>query len=116
MTPGLERTGRQSCAPPAGSRAQPQRSEPQLAELPRVALPVLGDLDPEVEVDRRAQQGLDLLAGDGPDLAQPGPPVTDHDALLRGPLDVQAGADVQQRLFPRAGPPPPPPLRHPSAS
>ena len=40
-------------------------SEPQLAQLPGVALPVLGDLHVQVEVDRGAEQGLDLLAGHG---------------------------------------------------
>ena len=63
-----------------------------------VALPVLGDLDPQVEVDRRAQQRLDLLAGGGADVAQPGPLVADHDALLGVALDVQVGVDVEQRL------------------
>src|SRR3954454_1133163 len=70
----------------------------KLRRLPGFTLPVLGDLAPEVEVDRGAEERLDLLAGDGPDLAQTRPLVADHDALLRGPLDVQAGADVEQRL------------------
>src|SRR5690349_10126960 len=43
----------------------PGRSEAELAELAGVALPVLGDLDVQVEVDGDAEEGLDLLAGVG---------------------------------------------------
>ena len=55
-----------------GSHGNPQTnrcgaaSEAELAQLLGVALPVLGDLDVQVEVDRRAEQGLDLLAGPVP--------------------------------------------------
>src|SRR6476469_11054677 len=73
-------------------------SEAQLAQLARVALPVLGDLDLEVEVDGRAEEGLDLLAGGRADGAQAGALVADHDPLLGVALDVEVGHDHQQRL------------------
>src|SRR4051794_39689134 len=73
-------------------------SEAQLAELAGVALPVLGDLDAGVEVDGGAEDGFDLLAGHGADLAEPGALVADHDALLGVALDVQAGVDDEHRL------------------
>src|SRR5262245_27787711 len=100
-------SGAMSGRPPSnGSRAstsggagrRTDRSEPQAAQLPRVSLPVLGDLDVQVEVDRRTEQCLDLLTGAASDLAQPRTAVADHDALLRGPLDEEVGVDVEQRL------------------
>ena len=45
-------------------------SETQALQLFWVALPVLGDLDVQVEVDALAEQLLDAFAGIGPDLAQ----------------------------------------------
>src|SRR4029078_986002 len=76
-------------------------SKSPLAQLPGVALPVLGNLHVEVEVDRGAEQGLDLVPGTGADVAEAGTLVADDDALLRGPLDVQVGVGVEQRLFGR---------------
>jgi hypothetical protein len=66
-----------------------------------VGLPVLGDLDVQVEIDRRTEQGLDLAAGVGADVAQPGPLVADHDALLAVALEEDVGVDVEQRLVVR---------------
>ncbi len=73
-------------------------SEAELAQLLGVALPLLGDLDVQVEVDRRAQQLLDLRAGVGADLAQAGTLLADDDALLAVALDVDVDAYVDQRL------------------
>ena len=42
--------------------------ETQPPQLLRVALPVLGDLDAQVQVDLRAEERLDLLPGAGADL------------------------------------------------
>ncbi|SLE20766.1 Uncharacterised protein [Mycobacteroides abscessus subsp. massiliense] len=51
-------------------RSGPGRhSEPQLAELLGVALPVLGDLDPQIQEDLCAEQLFDLRARVGPHLA-----------------------------------------------
>jgi hypothetical protein len=47
-------------------------SEAEAAQLPGVALPVLGHLDVQVEVDSGAQERLDVPTGGGPDLLQPG--------------------------------------------
>ena len=46
-------------------------SEAEALQLLGVALPVLGDLDVQVEVDPLAEQRLDPPAGVGADLAQP---------------------------------------------
>src|SRR3954466_6134737 len=72
--------------------------EAELAELAGVALPVLGDLHVQVEVDRGAEEGLDLLAGLDADVAQAGALVADDDALLGVAFDVEAGVDLEQRF------------------
>src|SRR3954454_599859 len=72
--------------------------EAELAELAGLALPVLGDLHVQVEVDRGAEEGLDLLAGLDADVAQAGALVADDDALLGVAFDVEAGVDLEQRF------------------
>src|SRR6516164_11550943 len=68
--------------------------EPEAAELPGVALPVLGDLDVQVEVDPGSQQRLDLAAGPAADLLEPRSPRADDDGLLARPLHVELGVHV----------------------
>ena len=46
-------------------------SEAEPVEVLGVALPFLEHLDPQIEIDRGAEQGFDLLPGGRPDLAQP---------------------------------------------
>src|SRR5690606_38875819 len=75
-------------------------SEAEAAELLGVALPVLRDLDVEVEVHPRAEQGLDPAPGPGADLPQPRPSAADDDGLLGVPLDEQVDVDVEQRRAP----------------
>ena len=59
-------------------------SEAEAAELLGVALPVLGDLDVQVEVDpRRRAAPRSPCARVGADLAQPGAALADDDRLLR---------------------------------
>src|SRR6478736_5695484 len=74
---------RRPCAYKTRRLGVPGPSEAELAELAGVALPVLGDLDVQVEVDGDAEEGLDLLAGLGTDVAEAGALVADHDPLLR---------------------------------
>src|ERR671935_943413 len=73
-------------------------SEPQARQLPGVALPLLGDLDVQVEVDVGAEQRLQLRPRPGADLAQHGAAAAEHDRLLAGPLHEQGRADHQQVL------------------
>src|SRR4051794_37152072 len=68
-------------------------SEAGAAELGGVALPVLGDLDEQVEVDLLAQHRLDLLAGAGADVLEARAGAADDDRLLRRALDEDLGAD-----------------------
>src|SRR6476620_1063283 len=68
---------------------EPPSSESQTTQLPGVTLPVLGDLDVQVEVDRRAEHRLDVPAGGRAHLAQPRPLVPDDDPLLRPALDEE---------------------------
>ena len=96
------RRGARGSARPRRPSAAGARSEPQLAQLLRVPLPVLGDLHMQVQEDRRAEQRLDVLAGLRADLLQPLALRADDDALLAGALDVDVGVDVQQRLVRRA--------------
>ena len=56
-------------ASPSGTGGRPRSRG--AGEALEVALPVLGDLHVQVEVDRRAEHRLDLLAGVAADLAQP---------------------------------------------
>src|SRR5690606_27757178 len=55
-------------AGPTPARGTSPVSEPEPVQLLRVALPVLGDLDVQVEVHARAEQRLDALAGPGADV------------------------------------------------
>jgi GNAT superfamily N-acetyltransferase len=68
----------------------------QAAKLARVALPVLGDLDVQVEVDPRAEQRLDLPARPGADLLEAGTLGPEHDRLLALALHVELGVHVEQ--------------------
>src|SRR5882757_5676097 len=61
--------------------------EAEAAQLLGIALPVLGDLDPQVQEDLGAEQRLDLLASAGSDVLQPFALVPDQDPLLAGPFD-----------------------------
>ena len=61
-----------------------------------VALPVLGDLDTQVEVNSCPHQLLDLRAGSGAYFAQPGTAFVDHNALLTVALDVADRVHVDQ--------------------
>src|SRR5882757_3738922 len=74
-------------------RARP--SEPELAQLAWVALPVLRHLDVQLEIDLGAEQRLDLAAGGGADLLEPGTALADDDALLAGPLHVEDRVHVE---------------------
>src|SRR5262245_30257235 len=56
-----------------------RESEAEFAELAGVALPVLGHAYVQIEVDPGAEKLLDLVAGPGADLAQPGAAGPDHD-------------------------------------
>src|SRR4029453_18602390 len=71
-------------------------SEPEAGQLAGVALPVLGHLDPEIEVDLGAEQGLELGPGLGADVAQDRPAAAEHDRLLAGPLHEQERPDDPQ--------------------
>src|SRR5919198_1286352 len=75
----------------------------QAGELLGVALPLLGDLDVQVQEDPGAEQRLQLGAGGGADLAQQGAAATQHDRLLAGPLHEHGGVDHQQVLASRGG-------------
>src|SRR6266545_5448119 len=75
---------------------RPTRSVAEPGELLGVALPVLGDLDVQVEVDARSQYLLELGAGAGADVAEHRAAATEDDRLLAAPLDEQAGADHQE--------------------
>ena len=89
--------------PTAVESAGRRSSEAEFAQLARIALPVLGHLDVQLEENRRPQQRLDLLARGGADVAQPTALVADDDALLGVSLDVDHSVDVQQWLV--LGPP-----------
>src|SRR5690606_24285664 len=75
---------RRKSAHPASPPPSDLLVEAQPAQLLGVALPVLGDLHPQVEVDAAAQQRFDLPACPGADLAQPGALRADDDRLLAG--------------------------------
>src|SRR5699024_5232241 len=64
-------------------------SEPQPPQLLGIALPLLGDLDPQVQMDLAAQQAVDLGTGPRPDLPQPRAAPADDDPLLAVALDEQ---------------------------
>src|ERR1700757_2089535 len=79
-------------APPGSPRAL----EAKPAKLFGIALPVLGDLDPQIEIDLGAQQLLDLAPRGGAHFAQPGTTLADHDPLLAVALDVKNRVHVDQ--------------------
>src|SRR6266581_5847119 len=68
--------------------------EPEPAKLLRVPLPVLGDLNPQIQVDPRAKECLDLLPGLAADLPEPCALGTNDNGLLAWPLDVHDGVNV----------------------
>jgi len=70
--------------------------EAQSAKLFRITLPVLCDLDAQVEVNLCAQDLLDLAACRGTHFAQRAPPLPIDDALLAGPLDIEHREHVDQ--------------------
>src|SRR4051812_37523299 len=77
--------------PPITVQAMQSRSEPELAELLRVALPLLRHPHVQIEVHPNAEQGLDLDPGPTTDVTQPARPGTDHDRLLALPFHVDVG-------------------------
>src|ERR1700740_833615 len=83
---GLRRVGT------AAPRGRAQRNglviEAETTQLLGVALPLLGDLDLQVEVDAGAEERLDLLAGTRPDLLEAGAAGTDDDRLLALAFDI----------------------------
>src|SRR3954451_19919250 len=74
-------------------------SEAEAAQLLRVALPLLRDLDAEGEEHGLAHQRLDAGPGAGADPGQAAAGLADDDALLAVPLDVEARADASGGLF-----------------
>src|SRR6266571_2099628 len=68
--------------------------EPEPAKLLRVPLPVLGDLNPQIQVDPRAEERFDLLSGPAADLPEPCALGADDDGLLAWPLDVDDRVDI----------------------
>src|ERR1700740_1072039 len=74
----------------------PQALETKPAKLFGIALPVLGDLDPQVEIDLGAQQLLDLAPRGGAHFPQPGAALSDHDPLLAVALDVKDRVYIDQ--------------------
>src|SRR6266702_7757655 len=80
-----------------GSRAAARSVvEAEAAQLLRVALPVLGDLDPQVEVDPGAEERLDLPPRLAAHFLQPGALGADDDGLLARPFHVHQGVHVDQ--------------------
>src|SRR6478736_2969381 len=73
-------------------------SEAETLQLLGVALPVLGHLDVQVEVDLLAEERLDALARVRADLTQPGAPTSDDDRLLARALHEDVDPHVEQRL------------------
>src|SRR5258708_37666104 len=122
----LDRDRALRSGPPAESRRRPPRShappsryhagsggllgtrdrsvvEAQPAQLFRIPLPVLGDLDAQVEVYPGAEQGLDLPPRAGADLLEPGALGADHDGLLAGALHVHHRMHVDEIVTPFPG-------------
>src|SRR5699024_4499201 len=73
-------------------------SEPQPPQLLGIALPLLGDLDPQVQMDLAAQQRVDLGTGPRPNLPQPRAAPADDDPLLAVALDEQRRTHHQAPL------------------
>src|SRR5665647_781185 len=71
--------------------------ETEPLQLLGIALPVLGDLDVQIEVDPLAEQHLDPLARGGADLTKTGSALADDDGLLAGPFDEDVDPDVEHR-------------------
>src|SRR5690625_6025255 len=74
-----------------GRRTDPRSAEieAEAPELLRVALPVLGDLDVEVEVDLGPEQAFDAAAGLRADRLESAPAAADDDRLLAGTFDEE---------------------------
>src|SRR5699024_9397951 len=86
---------RQSSAPDGSRSAE---VEAEASEQLRVALPVLGDLDVEVEVELGTEQSLDAAAGLLDDRLEPALAAADDDRLLAGTFDEEIDMDVPQRI------------------
>src|SRR5699024_9095262 len=80
---------------PDGSRSA--EVEAEASELLRVALPVLGDLDVEVEVDLGPELAFDAAAGLRADRFESSPAGCDDDRLLSVTFDEEIDMDVPQR-------------------
>ena len=103
---GAARPGRPPRTQPPPEPAEPPGTdraalghglEPQAAQLFRVALPVLGDLHVQVEVDPARRAAPRSAAGRWCRPARSrAPPAPDHDALLAGPLDVARSRGFEQ--------------------
>ena len=64
------------------ARLRTAQLKAQPVQLLGVALPLFENLDPQIEVDRSSEQGLDLVPRCGADFTQPAATMTDHNALL----------------------------------
>src|SRR5664280_3245853 len=73
------------------------RLEAKPLQLFGIALPVLGDLDVQVEVDSLAEQRFDPLACSRADLAKTRSTLADDDGLLAGALDEDVDPHVEHR-------------------
>src|SRR5664279_5088790 len=71
--------------------------EAEPLQLFGVALPVLGYLDVQVQVDPLTQQRLDPLARGGADITKARSALPDDDGLLAGPFDEDIDSDVEHR-------------------
>src|SRR5699024_6071437 len=74
------------------------RSKAQSAQLLGVTLPLLGDLDPHIEIHSATQQRLDVRAGSCPDLLESLSLAAEDDGFLTVPLDVQHRVHVDEIL------------------
>src|SRR5579872_3720455 len=70
--------------------------EAESSERSRIASPVGKHFDPEIEIDGRIDQRLDLLARRATDLANPRALLSNHDALLAFALDVEQRSNVHR--------------------
>ena len=70
--------------------------ETEPVQIFRIALPLAQHLDVQAQVDRGAQQPVDLEAGSGPDLPQPASLVADDDPLLGVAFHDDGGEHVQE--------------------
>src|SRR5665811_1287800 len=77
---------------------RPPSLKTQPPQLLGVALPLLGDLDLQVEEARRTENPLDLHPRGAADLPQSRTVLPDDDAFLAVAFDENVGAYVHQRL------------------